>query len=248
MQTDRLTLLADRFGSDKGSTVLCAHGYTRIYDAALSPVREKPLRLLEIGLIHGHTQNVSHDRLGEIGCPSLRMWAEYLPAASLFGFDIMDFRALAEPRMTIFQGDQGIRQHLVDMTEQAGGAFDIIIDDGSHASHHQQTSLAVLFQYLAPGGLYCIEDLHYQPEELEVMGISPTKEFLRDLRFGRTGSRVALEQHDLALLQRQIQAIHFFDSQSDRWPLSQQEDALAIIIKQGAHPLLGNIAGRLPPP
>jgi hypothetical protein len=238
MPSPDLTQLANQFGSDKGDTILCAHAYTRVYEALLGPAREQPLRLLEIGLVHGHTQDTMGDRLEEVGCPSLRMWAGYLPQASLFGFDIVDFRALSEPRMTIFQGDQASAADLAALAEQAGGPFDIIIDDGSHASHHQQITLAALFPHLAPGGLYCIEDLHYQPADLELGDITPTRDFLRDLRFGGSGARLAMDQQDLASLLKQIASIHFFDSRSPRWTLAQREDALAVITKRGRHPWL----------
>ena len=241
-----LTQLANRFGSDKGDTVLCAHTYTRVYESLLAPARERPLRLLEIGLMHGDTQETMQGRLDEVGCPSLKMWAEYLPKAEIFGLDIVDFRPLSEPRMTVFQGDQSNPDDLARMASEAGGPFDIIIDDGSHASHHQQIALACLFEHLAPGGLYCIEDLHYQPSDLELEEITRTREFLRDLRFGGTGARIAMEQHDLARLLSQIASVHFFDSQSARWSLAQREDALAIIVKRGVHPLLGDVVNDLP--
>ncbi|MBI2750240.1 MAG: hypothetical protein HYX43_13145 [Burkholderiales bacterium] len=246
MPSDELTQLANRFGSDKGDTVLCAHTYTRVYEALLAPVREQPIRLLEIGLMHGHTQDTMQGRLHEVGCPSLKMWAEYLPRAEIFGFDIVDFSALSEPRMTIFQGDQSKPEDLAHMAEQVGGPFDIIIDDGSHASHHQQIALATLFEHLAPGGLYCIEDLHYQPSDMEWEGITKTRAFLRELRFGGTGARIAMEQASLATLLSQMASVHFFDSQSARWSLAQREDALAIIVKRGIHPLLGDVVNSLP--
>lgn len=246
MPSDELTQLANRFGSDKGNTILCAHTYTRVYEALLAPVREQPIRLLEIGLMHGHTQGTMQGRLHEVGCPSLKMWAEYLPRAEIFGFDIVDFRSLSDPRMAVFQGDQSKPEDLTRLAEQAGGPFDIIIDDGSHASHHQQIALATLFAHLAPGGLYCIEDLHYQPSDMELEGITKTRAFLRELRFGGTGARIAMEQASLATLLSQTASIHFFDSQSARWSLAQREDALAIIVKRGIHPLLGDVVNSLP--
>jgi hypothetical protein len=246
MPSDELTQLANRFGSDKGDTVLCAHTYTRVYEALLKPVREQPIRLLEIGLMHGHTQDTMQGRFDEVGCPSLKMWAEYLPRAEIFGFDIVDFRPFSTPRMTIFQGDQSNAGDLARLAEQAGGPFDIIIDDGSHASHHQQAALAALFAHLAPGGLYCIEDLHFQPSDLEIEGITKTRAFLRELRFGGTGARIGIEQVDLARLLSQMASIHFFDSQSGRWSLAQREDALAIIVKRGIHPVLGDTLNSLP--
>jgi hypothetical protein len=52
-----------------------------------------------------------------------------------------------------------------DLEKLAAAApdFDIIIDDASHAFYHQQLAFRVLFPRLADGGLYIIEDPHWQP-------------------------------------------------------------------------------------
>ena len=55
------------------------------------------------------------------------------------------------------QGDEGTLQQWVHST---GGAFDAIVDDGSHRNDHIFTSLLYLWKHaLAPGGMYFIEDL-----------------------------------------------------------------------------------------
>jgi len=61
-------------------------------------------------------------------------------------------------------------------------AFDIIIDDASHASYHQQNSFKVLFPSLRPGGLYIIEDLHWQSPFFEesLPYVPKTWQFLTD--------------------------------------------------------------------
>lgn len=229
-----LAAIADRLGSDKGTSTYCGHGYTRIYEAILAPARLSPLRIAEIGLVHPRTQQASP---AIASCPSLEMWAEYLPAARVHGFDLVDFTALSTGRIHVAQGDQGNRQDL-ERFAAAHGPFDLVIDDGSHASHHQQITLGVLFRHLAPGGLYIIEDLHYQPAGLEVEGISPTREFLRGLRHGQHGARIAMTQAEVGALVNDLAAIRFFDSASMQWPQSQLEDALAVLVRRGTHPYL----------
>jgi len=235
---DELTLLANRYRSDKGTSYNCAHGYTRVYQALLSPLRAAPLRILEIGLVHGQVQAESPQEIPGLGCPSLRMWADYLPQAEIHGLDIVDFTALATPRTTVWQADQGNRQELEAFAARVPGKFDIIIDDGSHASHHQQISLATLFKHLADGGLYIIEDLHFQPAELEVPQITKTRDFLYGLAAMRRGMRLAIDQSEFALLAEQIRSMQFYDSISPRWPLALTADALAVIGKKGTHPLI----------
>ena len=46
------------------------------------------------------------------------------------------------------------------LIEKYGGDFDIIIDDCGHLSDQQQFSMAYLFPFLKPGGIYIIEDLN----------------------------------------------------------------------------------------
>ncbi len=51
---------------------------------------------------------------------------------------------------------------------------DIVIDDATHASHHQQNTLRALFPKLAAGGIYIIEDLRSQPAPLEKQNLVKT--------------------------------------------------------------------------
>ena len=43
---------------------------------------------------------------------------------------------------------------------QAGGLLDVVIDDGSHFVDDMIGSFRLLFERVAPGGLYVIEDIH----------------------------------------------------------------------------------------
>lgn len=235
---DELTRLANRYSSDKGTTYNCAHGYTRVYQTLLAPLRESSLRMLEIGLVHGQVQVERPQDIDQLACPSLRMWSDYLPRAEIHGLDIVDFTRFTNQRATVWQADQGSRAELDGVAEKVGGKFDIIIDDGSHASHHQQVSLAALFRHVADGGLYVIEDLHYQPADLELPNITLTRDFLRGLPERRPGMRLAIDQADFAYLVEHVQSIQFFDSLSTRWPLAISADALAIIRKKGRHPVI----------
>jgi hypothetical protein len=159
--------LADSFGSDKGtiqaySMLFTARGYGEIYDRYFATIRNHALRILEIGLY-------SPTAYGGVptDAPSLRMWREYFPNATCFGFDRSDFSAVTLPHVTILRGDQATRQDLEQAARVCGGGFDIIIDDGSHWSSHQQITLGALFPFLNPTGLYFIEDLSWQPDPVE---------------------------------------------------------------------------------
>lgn len=142
-----LDALALKHGTDKGSQPtgrLTPKGYTKVYEPFLSPLREAPLTLVEIGVQFG---------------ASLRMWEEYLPNARIFGIDIKDeCRRFTTSRTTVLVGDQTDRRFLQSVVEQSG-PLDIVIDDGGHRMEQHRVSLEVLFPYVRAGGFYSIEDL-----------------------------------------------------------------------------------------
>lgn len=139
-ETD-LCRIAARHDTDK------VHPYTRVYYDLLAHVRQKRLRVLEIGVYNGG---------------SLRMWRDFLPNARLFGIDI-DSRCLAFEQeivdTTIRLVDQGNASQLTEFVEETGGQFDLIVDDGGHTMTQQTTSFEVLFPHVVTGGVYVIEDI-----------------------------------------------------------------------------------------
>ncbi len=181
-QWDNLTELADRYGSDKGTLRgTPPHRYAFLYDLLFFGLREQPITVLEIGLAIGGPE-LGGPVERRVSSPSVAMWLDYFPRARIVGFDISDFSHLAHPRFTFVRGDAGSTEDLARLAATAPG-FDVIIDDGSHASYHQQLALRTLFPKLAPGGLYIIEDLHWQSPFYEgaLPAVPRTADFLEQL-------------------------------------------------------------------
>jgi hypothetical protein len=89
-------------------------------------------------------------------------------------------------------------------------SFDVIIDDGSHASVDQQLCFRSFFPLLADGGWYFIEDLDWQPHSEDGTAITSTKRLLREIQLhGRARSADPL---GVASMLPQIAEIMFFDS------------------------------------
>ena len=59
---------------------------------------------------------------------------------------------------TLLFGDQGNATFLREVAAATPGGFDVIIDDGGHTMSQQRTSLATLWPYVRPGGLYMSVD------------------------------------------------------------------------------------------
>jgi len=156
-----LTQLANAVRSDKGTTHSEPHSYTLAYDMLLQPRRQTVRQMLEIGLCAGGPEVGKNADRRPPDAPSVRMWLQYFPHATIHGFDISDFTFFEHPRFHFTRGDSGSPADL-----QAAVAnrdpYDLIIDDGSHASFHQQLAFLHFFPKLRSGGLYIIEDLHWQ--------------------------------------------------------------------------------------
>ena len=146
MNTPRLTLgeIGRRHGSDK----FTRHRYGGIYEYFLEPLRDSPLKLLEIG--------IGGENL-ESGGGSLIAWRDYLPNAEIFGIDIYDKSFLAGERVHTFICNQAEPEDLNRLCDKHG-PFDIIIDDGSHRGPDVASALFTLFPRLRAGGIYFIED------------------------------------------------------------------------------------------
>lgn len=137
---DSLDTLALKYGTDKSSRV---HWYTRHYETYLEPLRNEPIKLLEIGIQSG---------------ASLRMWKEYFPNAQIYGLDYYDCKPFEDDRIKVIQGNQRDLKTLEKVSQIA--QFDVIIDDGSHKNADVLASFDYLFPRLAPGGMYVIEDFN----------------------------------------------------------------------------------------
>lgn len=158
-----LTDLADARGSDRGSA---RHRYTELYNMLFQPLRKRRLNVVLIGLDNG--VGVSDpDAAAEIAAATASMWLEYFPNAQ---FSVLD-RAAKPPF-----DDTRLSYHHTDLEDPAtlgnvlDKAPDIVLDDATHASHHQQNAIRALFPRLVSGGLYLTADLRHQPASLEKQG------------------------------------------------------------------------------
>jgi hypothetical protein len=146
VEIDPLTRLAIKHGTDKWGF----HFYTPVYHELFSHLRERPIRLLEIGIGGYIFQN--------IGGASLAMWAEYFPNGRIVGLDVEEKRMDYGPRVKLIKGSQTDGELLQRMCAEHG-PFDIIIDDGSHVPRDVVATFMALFIGMADKGLYVIEDV-----------------------------------------------------------------------------------------
>lgn len=133
-----------RYFIEEGADKFHRHRYDVAYDLVLSRLRHTATSVLEVGVYKGQ---------------SLRAWARYFDRATVTGVDISPRPKDLPAHIVTYQGDQGDRAFL-EHVASARGPFDVIIEDGSHAMHHQKQCAEWLWPHVRVGGVYVCEDLH----------------------------------------------------------------------------------------
>ncbi|MBD9443982.1 glycosyltransferase [Rhizobium sp. RHZ01] len=140
--------LVSMYRAHKGKVTDRWASYLSHYERLLLPYRERPIRLLEIGIQNGG---------------SLEIWGKYFPHASLLvGCDINPLcKGLAydDPRIAVVVADASTDRAQQEI-EARSTSYDIIIEDGSHRSDHIVDAFARYFPLVADGGIFITEDLH----------------------------------------------------------------------------------------
>lgn len=170
---ESLDTLGIKFATDKASqfsrTYAKPHDYLRHLEPFFEPLRDKPIKLAEIGIGGGE---------------SARTWLEYFPNAKIFGVDIVSNTnewntpgAKTHDRYTFACGDQSKPDFWSKFIEVYGGDWDVIIDDGSHISSDVIATFRCLWPHLKSRGIYEVEDLKtawdaalwFEPSALSVL-------------------------------------------------------------------------------
>jgi demethylmacrocin O-methyltransferase len=198
-----LNNLALIYGSDKWG----GHFYTQHYQKHFHKLRNKKLKILEIG-VGGYDDP-------HYGGASLRMWKKYFPQSMIYAIDIYDKSPLQEKRIKIFQGSQADEAFLRKICDEAG-PFDIIIDDGSHEVHHVLTSFKTLFPLMKEDGIYAIEDIQtsYLPSHggnsKHLDDPKTSMNFFKKLIDGLNYQEFLLPDYVPSYFDKHIVAMHFY--------------------------------------
>lgn len=157
--------LCEAAGSDRGPR---KHRFTDLYELLLQPYRDQPITLIEVG------QDAAPARGKKLPQPETAVWRDYFSQAQIIGLTPGDMSAHAGARLRFHTVDATSREALRAVAAELP-VVDVVIDDGSHASHEQQFAFVELFGRLRSGGMYIIEDLRWQPDS-ERSGFTKTAE------------------------------------------------------------------------
>ena len=162
-----ISLLCDRYGSDKGSILEKGHPYSwpphtysDYYHQLFSARRQHVKKVFECGLGTNNPNLLSS--MGSMGKPgaSLRVWRDYFPNAIIYGADIDKDILFTEDRIKTFYVDQldpvAIKECWSSINEDN---FDFIVDDGLHTLDGGLTLFLHSIDRLSKDGIYIIEDV-----------------------------------------------------------------------------------------
>lgn len=146
---NRLSKLANKWKTDKGTAWEDSHGYTEFYQQFFEKY-ENP-KIIEIGTYLGGSVHM----LNEFFDGDCEIWAlDWDEAAKPYLEDL--------PNVHFVQLDAGDKEGIERFRqEMADVEFDIIIDDASHIWQHQMNLVSGLHSLLKKDGIYIIEDIHF---------------------------------------------------------------------------------------
>ena len=137
------------YSKDKKSKL---HGFSKYYEKHLSILREKKIKILEIGSFSGS---------------SAAAFSKYFSDCRIYCLDIniSNFKFNSK-KICVFglnsSNPKMVSQFLKKINiQETFKYFDIIIDDGSHKQSDQLNALNSFYKYLADGGFYVIEDYKF---------------------------------------------------------------------------------------
>ena len=143
-----------KWGTDKG-----VWGYTSYYERAFAGRREAVRNVLEVGIC-GY-RDIPNNIVGA----SLFVWRDYFPNAQVWGVDNDErFVFDGQPRIGTYLCDAyspSIVRVAYDVLARSGwsAGLDFVCDDAVHEPEYQIQLLRVLWPFVAPGGVYAVEEL-----------------------------------------------------------------------------------------
>lgn len=165
-------MFRSKFNEHTGKVSDKFESYIHKYSQVLGAYEHSPHSVLEIGVQNGG---------------SLEIWSQCFPnASSILGVDVLpacgDLQ-FSDPRIEVIVGDVKLQSTLSEIVSHAN-QFHLVVDDGSHIQTDVIQAFGNLFEFVVPGGLYVIEDLHTSYWSSHQGGLrmnGTTIEFLKDL-------------------------------------------------------------------
>ena len=191
-------------GSDKGSVniVNSWHNYTTFYYSIFKDIKEKQLRIFELGLGTNNTNIPSNMGINGVPCASLQGWAKFFNNSCIFGADIDNDILINNNRFKTFYCDQTnphVIKHMWNEPDLQDN-FDIIIEDGLHTFNANVCFFENSIHKLKQNGYFIIEDILKNDEYLFNNKIKEWEKQYKDCLFTLLKIPSSLNVYDNTLL------------------------------------------------
>ena len=201
-----LCSIGKKYGTDKSPFVkqMGCHSYTPFYNLLFSNIRYRPIIFGEIGIYKN---------------ASMKMWREYFPHATLYGWDCkleenldkkyeQDYVELAKNdnlnNVTYDYMNCREETSINQAFEKTNTKFDVIIDDASHKFWDQIRVIRNAYEYLNPGGYLIVEDLGHRMyeycNEIETYGHSKYYSNITHVRTCASDQKYGFDTDELLVL------------------------------------------------
>jgi SAM-dependent methyltransferase len=173
--------------SDKGHVNInnSWHNYTTFYYSIFRELRDKKLRIFELGLGTNNVNIPSH--MGKDGRPgaSLYGWQEFFPNSYIFGADIDTDILFNTDKIKTYYCDQTNPEIISNLWNHPDlqEKFDIIIEDGLHTFNANVCFFENSIHKLNPNGYFIIEDICEHEVHLFINKIKMWKLHYKDCLF-----------------------------------------------------------------
>jgi len=169
--SDLCEICADS-GTDKGPYTPPPghrHPYSVPYSLLFEPLRNKPIKFMEIGIFSG---------------ASILAWRRFFTKARIYGFDV-DMEAMENVKRMNLGGvildrmDAASPESMNEVFEKYttdGELFDVVIDDAVHEIPQQAVTIRNALKYVKQGGFLIIEDIYRDKDH------APYEELLREMK------------------------------------------------------------------
>ena len=208
-----LNFLFEFFNSDKGEfyinqyiqpykrkkNKITAHGYGKIYEDLFKPLKDKSLKILEIGSFYGNA--------------SAALFF-YFRNSLIYSADINpDMYKYKGSRLNNFFVNSSSRESIIKNILNQNIEFNIVIEDASHMLKDQIISLFMLFPKIKKGGIFIIEEIDF-PEKKEDMRIGQKmpdlKTILKKVQSNEDFDSEYINKNEKEYLISNVSSISFF--------------------------------------
>ena len=146
----KLEYLFNKYGSDTSNSNWAQIGAHK---------KDKVKKILEIGLGTNNETVVSNMSSKGIPGASIRAFRDFFSNAMIYGADIDKNILFNEKRIKTFYVDQTNLVDLKKIFKKTKGNYDLIIDDGLHASYANISVIIASLKFLKKNGYLIIEDI-----------------------------------------------------------------------------------------